>query len=477
MERTHEQVQAQDWASGQRALAQRVEKTLIERLYLEHRPGEIGGDAALFGNGIGLDSIDMLEVVVAIESEFGVRIEDEEMARLRSINTIVEIVAEKRGPEPEDATGEVQEEAGTGAPAPAQDDASGGGEHDDARTREHAGRPSGAPSRRSTQRDYARMREHAGLADLDDWARFEVRGREAREVVDAVVGASMIDLFDDRAIHTLIPSHEGTVEAIVWLITTEDGVRVLAEPADRNAVRAALEAGTRGRDAQMHDLCESEFTLALIGPDTERIAREAFGDEVRGMAFLNARRLGEPKVLAARLGHFGEDELYLFGDAHEKAALAERLDAAGGGNLRVGKGAFPVMMTEMGTRSRTRDIPAGTSVLEAGLEWMIDFRKRNLRGGEALERAKAAVKRRAMLTTMRGWDAGVENRVRVGTRDIGWVQCAYGSPKLGQAIGLAYLEEDMAVPGVQCTVGARAHPAQTIATPAFATRSFLQSLD
>jgi acyl carrier protein len=47
---------------------------------------------ALLGAGLGLDSLDALEIVLCIENSFGVKIPDGNIAVLRSINTVVDFV-------------------------------------------------------------------------------------------------------------------------------------------------------------------------------------------------------------------------------------------------------------------------------------------------------------------------------------------------------------------------------------------------
>jgi acyl carrier protein len=59
----------------------RVKKLLVERLKLKINPAEIDEDAPLFGEGLGLDSIDALELVVGLEQEFGVNVPDEAVGR------------------------------------------------------------------------------------------------------------------------------------------------------------------------------------------------------------------------------------------------------------------------------------------------------------------------------------------------------------------------------------------------------------
>lgn len=69
-----------------------LKENLIECLALEKNPEDIPDDCLLFGVGLGLDSVDALEIVVSIESNFGIRIEDEHMREIRSINSIVDLV-------------------------------------------------------------------------------------------------------------------------------------------------------------------------------------------------------------------------------------------------------------------------------------------------------------------------------------------------------------------------------------------------
>jgi acyl carrier protein len=77
-------------------IAQRLKTTLIERLSLQVTPEEIGDDTALFGSGLGLDSVDALEVAVAIEVTFGVAVSDEDVPGFRSIGSIAEFIANKQ---------------------------------------------------------------------------------------------------------------------------------------------------------------------------------------------------------------------------------------------------------------------------------------------------------------------------------------------------------------------------------------------
>ena len=58
--------------------SENFKKVLIEYLNLEDiSPDELGDNDALFGeDGLGLDSVDAIELVLAVEKEYGVKIED-----------------------------------------------------------------------------------------------------------------------------------------------------------------------------------------------------------------------------------------------------------------------------------------------------------------------------------------------------------------------------------------------------------------
>jgi len=79
-------------------LKPRVKETIVRSLRLSIAPSEIADDVPLFGEGLGLDSIDALELVLEIERTFGVAIQDEHLGRrvLRSVNSIAEFIEAQR---------------------------------------------------------------------------------------------------------------------------------------------------------------------------------------------------------------------------------------------------------------------------------------------------------------------------------------------------------------------------------------------
>lgn len=79
-------------------LKEQIKSLMVENLMLQVSPGEIGDELPLFGPGsLGLDSVDALQLVVALDKNFGLKIRDPEAAKeiLRNVTTIAQAVQQK----------------------------------------------------------------------------------------------------------------------------------------------------------------------------------------------------------------------------------------------------------------------------------------------------------------------------------------------------------------------------------------------
>ncbi len=77
-------------------LTQEIKQLMVENLMLQITADEIGDEQLLFGPGsLGLDSVDALQLVVALDKKYGLKIPDPETARqiLQSVATMVKAVA------------------------------------------------------------------------------------------------------------------------------------------------------------------------------------------------------------------------------------------------------------------------------------------------------------------------------------------------------------------------------------------------
>lgn len=80
-------------------LIEEIKKEIIEALNLEDMtPADIDADAPLFGEGLGLDSIDALELIVLMEKHYGIRLKSAAEGKdiFKSVRTMAEYVSKNR---------------------------------------------------------------------------------------------------------------------------------------------------------------------------------------------------------------------------------------------------------------------------------------------------------------------------------------------------------------------------------------------
>lgn len=81
------------------ALKQELKENIIEQLNLEDMtPADIADDDMLFGDGLGLDSIDALELIVMLDKNYGIKLTDPKEGRtiFESVNTMAAYISEHR---------------------------------------------------------------------------------------------------------------------------------------------------------------------------------------------------------------------------------------------------------------------------------------------------------------------------------------------------------------------------------------------
>lgn len=80
-------------------LVEQLKKEIIDVLNLEDvMPEDIDNDAPIFGEGLGLDSIDALELIVMMEKNYGIKIKDPSEGKeiFKSVNSMAEYIQAHR---------------------------------------------------------------------------------------------------------------------------------------------------------------------------------------------------------------------------------------------------------------------------------------------------------------------------------------------------------------------------------------------
>lgn len=87
-----------DWEKQKEIIARRkkviykVKRILIDEVMIDIDPELISNDSPLIGRGLGLDSIDALELSISISTEFNITVNDSDFEMFGSINKITDFI-------------------------------------------------------------------------------------------------------------------------------------------------------------------------------------------------------------------------------------------------------------------------------------------------------------------------------------------------------------------------------------------------
>lgn len=86
----------------------RLRAWLIQKFRFKREVRELDPDVPLFGTGLGLDSIDAMELIVGLKTDFRIEAEGERLTRaLRTINTLLDLVLDAQSPQARKEGGDV----------------------------------------------------------------------------------------------------------------------------------------------------------------------------------------------------------------------------------------------------------------------------------------------------------------------------------------------------------------------------------
>lgn len=90
-----DKVEAKQKNEKRRFYIDRIKHVIIDSLNLDLKPELIDDDVSLFGLGLGLDSIDSLDLVVGLEEKFEIEIDEGDVAAFKSLNCLVDYIIAK----------------------------------------------------------------------------------------------------------------------------------------------------------------------------------------------------------------------------------------------------------------------------------------------------------------------------------------------------------------------------------------------
>lgn len=432
----------------ERTLA-RVRQVLITRLRIDRDPEDIDPDVPLFGTGLGLDSVDAVELVVSLEKEFGCKFPEIAHAQrvLRTVNTLVDLVIAM-------AAGEA--ERGRTAHVPA-----GVPRHYDA----------------SFAAELTALRTSTVWLENRHTVALRLTGSGAFDVLDR---ACTTDLFlqDAQMRPTLLLREDGLVFADACVCRDEDGYILLAEGPSADELIAHLAAvAPPGTTCEMLDLSIQNQLLSIHGPYAWELLGEWLGAELVGLPYLTLFRT--PDALCFRSGKTGEYGYDVLLAKQDAPRLRERLveHAAAFDLAPISLAALDHAALENWFYCIRHDGATKLTPRELGLQWRLSPRKKYV-GAAALAAGKGASGARRVVCATASSELRPGESIVYGDLPIGSVLEAAYSPLRRDWVARLLLNAAYGVPGVdeyEARRGAESVPVHTVSPPVLDNRSLYVS--
>ncbi len=425
-------------------LTKEIKEIIIEILNLDLALDDIPDDAILFGGGLDLDSIDALQLVVGIESHFGITLPQENTSILRSVNTLVDYMIKTENEHVElNVINENENEYEIN----------------------------------ENNKTYFSLRNDVGYLDRSDLAILKISGENIFESMDKIVTGKLQFLQENTVLQTLILNEDGSILSYIELHHHGDYYWILLNHENLEAVKSLLEKEFFSH--QVEDITNQFAIIDIAGPNAVALVENCFDTDVIGMrpkmivkTFLDEERKEENAIWILRTHSFGEFGYQMILLKENLKSFYEALQKSFGKNLvKCDLSVIKLAFLEAFSFHEENFLPNNENPFMAGLQWMIDLKKDAFIGKEALINIQAAgLKQKLVLFTHASQLEPLETNhpIYLDNKKIGYVSTSLFSHTLNHVIGLAYIDSKNAWPGFRIDeIGM-----EIVSAPFFLSKSF-----
>lgn len=310
--------------------------------------------------------------------------------------------------------------------------------------------------------EHLAVREKAGLFDVSHMGEIVISGKDALRFIQYLTPNDASRLTPFKAQYSALTTPQGTfVDDLLVYCLDEETYLLVVNCSNSDKDFEWIVSHQKGFDVRVENRSEDYSQLALQGPRALEILQPLLDVNLSEMNPFDAGwgKIAGEEILVSRTGYTGEDgfEVYTLSVHPEKIWEAIMESGRGSGCLPVGLGARDTLRLEARLMLYGNDIDETTTVLEAGLGWLVKFKKGEFLGREALLRQKEEGITRKIVgfELLRKGIARPHYPVFIERKKVSEVASGTFSPYLKKAIGLAYLPVAFTEIGTEFEVGIR----------------------
>jgi len=335
------------------------------------------------------------------------------------------------------------------------------------------------------EQEYQAVRERIGLFDLSCITKIKITGESSLEFLEEVCTGNVSAMSEGKILNTLLCNEEGKIIAIIWLLMDEECFFIHSVAEKKRIIWEHINQYAQKypeKGIKLEDVSESFGCLSVIGHKAIEIPKRLVSEDTIGLPYLGFEhgKIDDIECLLCRYGYTGEYE-YRFIIPNESLEKAwKRIEETGKeeGILKCGLDVLDIFMLEMKSVNQNRDILEDTTPLQAGLHWMIYFRKEAFIGKESIfEEKEKGIPRKLITITLEDGQPLKENtQILLDSEKIGFIIHSGYSPTLKKEIGMAYIESEYAWVGLEFeveTTTEKMRKLKTVSAPLFITKTVI----
>lgn len=295
--------------------------------------------------------------------------------------------------------------------------------------------------------EHMAVRTAAGLFDVSHMGEVEIAGSGALAAVQRISCNDAARLEIGQAQYSALTSEAGTfIDDLLVYRLADDHFLLVTNAANTDRDVAWIRKEIAAVDDAFAVNTSSRYALlALQGPRAQDILQPLTAEPLADLRYYHfvSGEVAGIRVTISRTGYTGEDGFELFAPPQMADRLWTALLDAGtaAGIQPAGLGARDTLRLEAAMRLHGSDIDETTTVLEAGLGWIVGWDKPDFNGRQALvEQKRAGAPRRLVGFEM--LERGIARHgydVYVGGAAAGRVTSGTQTPFLNKAVGMAYV--------------------------------------
>ena len=318
------------------------------------------------------------------------------------------------------------------------------------------------------------VRTRAGLFDVSHMGQIELAGADALAAVQWLTSNDASRLAVNQAQYSALTTADGTFvdDVLVYRMAEEHYLLVVnAGNIVKDYEWITRHARDRGGDVAVVNSSSRYALLALQGPAAQAVLQTLTAvdlGQIRYYWFASGEVAGV-RATVSRTGYTGEEGFEVFVPPAQAERVWDAILQAGreAGVLPCGLGARDTLRLEAAMRLCGSDMDEHTSVLEAGLGWIIGWKKPDFLGAERLREQKAnGLARKLVPFEVR--DRGIARHghpVLKEGRQVGVVTSGTQTPFLKKAIGFAMVPADMTATGTMLEIDIRGRQTKAEVVP------------